>query len=242
MHFLRVLLLAPVVAMARPWPQSHAMKPRMPLPQEEGAAPPAEGEAPPAEGEAPPAEDGAATGRVIPVIVGGEQDVFIPNVVQAAVGDTIQFQFSAGNHTATQSTADAACVPLEGGVHSGHVPFEDGQTTVGVFEMPVTSTDTMFMYCATGPHCQLGQVLVVNPTTDQQVIDYANNALQAPENVDAGDVIGGTVRDIPLEEAAFVPPPPAEEEEGGGAAGGGEAAAPPAEGAQPVSVPFLFSV
>ena len=214
MHFLRTLLLAPVAVMARPWSVSPAMVAR--TPQDEAA---------------PPAEEQPAAGKVIPVVGGGQQDVFVPNVVQAAVGDTVQFQFSAGNHTATQSTADAACVPMEGGVHSGHIPFEDGQTTVGTFDMEVTSTDTMFIYCATGPHCQLGQVLVINPTDDQQVIDYANNAQQAPENIDADEVIGGTVGEIPLEEAVFVAPPPAEEEAGGGAGG----AAPPTEGAPAVS-------
>lgn len=199
MHFLHALLLAPAAVIARPWPSVHNWKPRAPQPQDEAAP---------------------ATGRTIPVMVGGQQDVFVPNVLTAAVGDVVQFQFSSGNHTATQSSADNACVPLEGGIHSGHIPYEDGQTTVGTFEMTVTSTDTMFMYCATGPHCQEGQVLVINPTDDNQVIDYADLAAAAPENVDGGDVIGGTVGEIPLEEAIFDPPVVAEE---------GDAAPPPAE-------------
>ena len=101
--------------------------------------------------------------QIIPVVVGGPQDTFVPNSVVAAVGDIVQFQFSNGNHTVTQSTADTACTPMEAGVHSGHIPFEDGQTEVGTFNMPVTSTEPMFLYCATGPHCQEGQVMVINP-------------------------------------------------------------------------------
>lgn len=105
--------------------------------------------------------------KLIPVIVGGTQDVFIPNRVTASPGDVIQFQFNAGNHTVTQSAEDQACVPLQqtqpGAVHSGHIPFEAGQETVGTFNMQVTSSDTMFLYCATGPHCQEGQVMVINP-------------------------------------------------------------------------------
>ena len=101
------------------------------------------------------------------MVVGGPQDTFVPNTVKAAVGDIIQFQFSNGNHTVTQSAADAPCQPLQAtvptAIHSGHIPFQDGQTTVGTFNMPVTSTDTMFLYCATGPHCQEGQVMIVNP-------------------------------------------------------------------------------
>ncbi|RYP44488.1 hypothetical protein DL768_009059 [Monosporascus sp. mg162] len=217
MHFLHPLLLTPVV-FARPWA----------MPQEVTNPPPAmDG----GEGEAAPPEEPAMTGRVIPVVVGGQQDVFVPNVVKASVGDVVQFQFSAGNHTVTQSPADAACVPLQmtdpTAVHSGHIPFEANQTTVGVFEMPVVSTDTMFMYCATGPHCQLGQIMVINPTDDQQVLDYAKLAQAAPENIDGTEVVGGTVSEIPLEQAAF-DPPPAEEE--------GEAPPPPG-GAPPPEEP-----
>lgn len=110
-------------------------------------------------------------GQVIPVVVGGAQVTYIPNFVTAAVGDTIQFQFSMGAHTVTQSAEMAPCVPIaqqslaQGAVpvHSGHLPFAAGQTTVPTFDMKVTSKDPMFIYCATGPHCQLGQVMVINP-------------------------------------------------------------------------------
>ncbi|KAI5920435.1 hypothetical protein F4810DRAFT_713612 [Camillea tinctor] len=164
-------------------------------------------------------EVSATANRIIPVVVGGAQDVFVPNVVTAAVGDIIQFQFSNGNHTVTQSAAESPCQPLQAtvatAIHSGHIPFEDGQTTVGTFNMPVTSADTMFLYCATGPHCQEGQVMIVNPTNDQQILDYANLAAASGQSADGTTVVGGTVASIPLEVAAFVPAP-------------AEAAAPPA--------------
>ncbi|CAI0649363.1 unnamed protein product [Colletotrichum noveboracense] len=105
--------------------------------------------------------------QLIPVVVGGAQDTFVPNLITAQVGDVVQFQFSNGNHTVTQSAEGAACQPLQDtvptAIHSGHIPFKDGQAMVGTFNMPITSTATMFMYCATGPHCQEGQVLVINP-------------------------------------------------------------------------------
>lgn len=126
----------------------------------------------------------------------------MPNSVVAAVGDVVQFQFSNGNHTVTQSTADAACKPMEAGVHSGHIPFEDGQTEVGTFNMPVTSTEPMFLYCATGPHCQLGQVMVVNPANAKQVADYAKLSQESTESVDGTDVVGGTAGKIGLDTAA----------------------------------------
>lgn len=117
------------------------------------------------------AEGANAPGQVIPVVVGGIQVTYIPNVVTAAVGDKIQFQFSAGSHTVTQSTEMGTCQPIDqaaltGGavpVHSGHIPFNASSGMVSTFEMTVMNTDPMFLYCTTGPHCQLGQVMVINP-------------------------------------------------------------------------------
>ncbi|KAF6829686.1 hypothetical protein CPLU01_07768 [Colletotrichum plurivorum] len=173
--------------------------------------------------------------QLIPVVVGGAQDTFVPNLITAQVGDVIQFQFSNGNHTVTQSAEGAACQPLQASVptaiHSGHIPFKDGQATVGTFNMPVTSTEPMFMYCATGPHCQEGQVLVINPTNANQVVQYSKLAAAAKANVDGTTVTGGAVGQIPLANAAFVPAPA----QGGGGGGGGgpppaaAPAAPPAE-------------
>ena len=48
-------------------------------------------------------------------------------------------------------------------VHSGHIPFQDGSQEVGTFNLVVANTEPMFLYCATGPHCQEGQVMVINP-------------------------------------------------------------------------------
>ncbi|KAI0169178.1 hypothetical protein GGR52DRAFT_510595 [Hypoxylon sp. FL1284] len=163
-----------------------------------------------------PAEIGgfsiAAANKIIPVVVGGPQDTFLPNTVKAAVGDIIQFQFSSGNHTVTQSTQDAPCQPMQAtvatAIHSGHIPFQDGDTEVGTFNMPVTNADTMFLYCATGPHCQEGQVMIVNPADDQQIVDYAKASQATEKSGDGTTVSGGTVASIPLAEAAFVPPPP----------------------------------
>ncbi|RMJ04818.1 hypothetical protein BHE90_010602 [Fusarium euwallaceae] len=153
--------------------------------------------------------------RLISVVVGGPQDTFVPNLIRAAVGDVIQFQFSSGNHTVTQSAEDAPCQPLQatvaGAIHSGHIPFESGQTTVGTFNLPLTSTDPIYLYCATGPHCQNGQVMAINPPNEASLVNYSKLSAAAAANVDGTEVSGGTVGEIPLDGAAFTP---AEEEEG----------------------------
>ncbi|KAI8963613.1 hypothetical protein F5Y11DRAFT_139977 [Daldinia sp. FL1419] len=179
-----------------------------------------------------------AANRIIPVVVGGPQDTFVPNTVKASVGDIIQFQFSNGNHTVTQSAENTPCTPLEGGIHSGHIPFQDGQTTVGTFNMPVTSADAMFLYCATGPHCQEGQVMVVNPADDQQIVNYAKGSQSTTSSVDGTAVNGGTVASIPLDAAAFVPAPAQEAPPAGAPPAAAAPAVPaPAESSAAASVP-----
>ncbi|KAF5025835.1 hypothetical protein F66182_2057 [Fusarium sp. NRRL 66182] len=152
--------------------------------------------------------------RLIPVVVGGPQDLFVPNLIRAAPGDVIQFQFSSGNHTVTQSAQDSPCQPLQatqsGAIHSGHIPFEAGQTTVGTFNVPLTSAEPIYLYCATGPHCQIGQVMAINPPDENALVDFSKLAAAATANVDGGEASGGTAGEIPLEAAAFTP---AEEEE-----------------------------
>ncbi|KAF5005807.1 hypothetical protein FDECE_7763 [Fusarium decemcellulare] len=167
--------------------------------------------------------------RLIPVIVGGTQDTFVPNFIRAAAGDVIQFQFSSGNHTVTQSAQDAPCQPLQAtvatAIHSGHIPFEAGQTTVGTFNLPLQNTEPLYLYCATGPHCQNGQVMAINPPNEDALVQYSKLSASAAANVDGDAVTGGTVGEIPLDQAAFTP---ADEEEAGPPAAPPEEATPSA--------------
>jgi plastocyanin len=110
--------------------------------------------------------------KIIKVVVGSptlnKSLVFTPSDIKAAPGDIVQFQFSQINHTVTQSTFSDACQPIQasdpaaGGIHSGFVPTTAGQATVPAFNMPINDTNPMFLYCAQGPHCQLGMVMAIN--------------------------------------------------------------------------------
>ncbi|KAM3427493.1 hypothetical protein NHJ13734_008959 [Beauveria thailandica] len=153
---------------------------------------------------------------LIPVVVGGAQDVYVPNTVHAEVGDVVQFQFSNGNHTVTESEESEGCKPLQAkdpsAVHSGHIPFLDGQVEVGTFSIVVQSKKPMFLYCATGPHCQTGQVMIINPKDAVQLANYVKVSQSTEASVDGLHVAGGIIGKIALEKAAFVPAPPEEEE------------------------------
>lgn len=54
------------------------------------------------------------------VAVGGSAGlVFVPDTVNAAVGDSVVFVFHSQNHTVTQSTFDTPCKKLADGMDSG---------------------------------------------------------------------------------------------------------------------------
>lgn len=86
----------------------------------------------------------------------------------ADVGDMVQFQFAAGNHTVTQSTFDAPCQPIAmnnasvTGVYSGFVPVAKEDAMTAAYTITINSTTPLWMYCSQGKHCQNGMVMVIN--------------------------------------------------------------------------------
>lgn len=115
---------------------------------------------------------GATSNKVIAVVVGSptlnKSLVFTPNDISAKPGDIVQFQFSQVNHTVTQSSFAEPCMPIQqsdpnaAGIHSGFVAVSANETTVQTFDVPINDTKPMFIYCAQGPHCQLGMVMTIN--------------------------------------------------------------------------------
>ncbi|KAJ8068657.1 hypothetical protein OCU04_002359 [Sclerotinia nivalis] len=120
---------------------------------------------------------------------------YIPDKISAQVGDVIQFQFAGGNHTVTQSTFDAPCVPISQstnntGVFSGFMNVAASLNSTGmvpVFSMPVKVATPMWFYCSQAKHCQKGMVLVVNENTkanaSRSLSNFATLSAKAPANL-----------------------------------------------------------
>ncbi|WVF70012.1 hypothetical protein IAT40_004798 [Kwoniella sp. CBS 6097] len=86
---------------------------------------------------------------------------FIPNQITAAEGDTVEFMFLAGNHTATQSTFPNPC--SNEGFDSGFVP--GNATNPTSYSILVNNASKpIWVYCAqgNGGHCKDGQVMAIN--------------------------------------------------------------------------------
>jgi len=108
----------------------------------------------------------ATANKVIPIVVGGQSLTFTPNSIVATPGDILQFQFAARNHTVTQSAENQPCLPLQGtqpgAIHSGFQAFDPARGIVNTFNVVVSNTNPMFIYCAQAQHCQQGMVMMVN--------------------------------------------------------------------------------
>jgi plastocyanin len=120
------------------------------------------------------------------VTVGNGALAYSPSSVTAAVGDTISFVFYPKNHTVTQTTFAAPCVPIPGGVDSSFQPVAANATQVPSFTITVNSTDApLWFSCQQPGHCESGMVFAVNPTANKtfaafQAAAKASSANGAP--------------------------------------------------------------
>jgi plastocyanin len=111
------------------------------------------------------------SGNTIEVIVGGPNGnlTFTPSRVSAAPRDTIKFTFQVKNHTVTQSSFSAPCMPLTDktngtriGFDSGYFPVAANATTFPTWSLTINDTAPMWAYCAQANHCGGGMVFAIN--------------------------------------------------------------------------------
>lgn len=113
----------------------------------------------------------SSTGNTIQVIVGGPNGnlSFTPSRVTASPRDTIKFIFQVKNHTVTQSSFAAPCLPLTNkttgqriGFNSGFMPVAANATDFPSWSLTINDTSPIWAYCAQPGHCGSGMVFAVN--------------------------------------------------------------------------------
>jgi len=114
--------------------------------------------------------------------------VFVPNVIEAAQGDTVTFKFWPKNHSIAQGPFTGPCTPSDGGFWSGYVPTTNdtaAATTTFMYTVQNASAPVWF-YCTQAKHCQGGMVGVINPPKQgNRTIDaYKAAAANASANVE----------------------------------------------------------
>jgi len=121
---------------------------------------------------------------------------YSPNQVTAAVGDMVQFQFLAGNHTITQSTFDQPCQPINlfnssiPGFFSGFMPVSASAGQYPTYTIQINNTTPIWVYCAQAKHCEAGMSMVINQNTNANATRSLANYQSASSK--ATTVIPGT--------------------------------------------------
>jgi plastocyanin len=115
----------------------------------------------------PSAQSSSVTVHVVTVGAANGSLTYSPSKINAEVGSMIQFQFMPKNHTITQSNFDKPCEPLAmhsnvAGIFSGFMPVAADATSIPTYTIVVNHTETMWMYCSQGMHCQAGMAMVIN--------------------------------------------------------------------------------
>ncbi|KAI0318493.1 hypothetical protein OF83DRAFT_1171065 [Amylostereum chailletii] len=103
-------------------------------------------------------------GNVIRVIVGANGSLtYNPSRVDALPRDTVVFEFHQKNHTATQSSFEAPCLPESGGFASGFQPVASNVTSsFPTFNVTVNDTAPIWVFCGQTGHCGAGMVFAIN--------------------------------------------------------------------------------
>lgn len=119
---------------------------------------------------APPAAGSEKLVQIVTVSDAAGALKFFPENIKADVGSVVQFQFYPKNHTITESSFDAPCVPIAAnlttaerpGQRSGFVPVSAGTEFRPIYNMIVNDTKPMWIFCGQKPHCAKGMSMVIN--------------------------------------------------------------------------------
>ncbi|RDX49367.1 hypothetical protein OH76DRAFT_1456002 [Lentinus brumalis] len=131
----------------------------------------------------------AASAKQIVITVGGNTTtntsaVFQPaQITNATIGDTLFFNFTQGNHTATQSTFAGPCIPAHetnstiNGFDSGFRDTVNG-TAITNLVVPITANDTIWFFDANT--CAEGGVggVNINDSSTETLDGFRRNAIR----------------------------------------------------------------
>ncbi|KAH8100608.1 hypothetical protein BXZ70DRAFT_938030 [Cristinia sonorae] len=163
----------------------------------------------------PAATPASLTGNVHVVKVGNSDGATIfdpPFLTDIPPRDIISFEFHQKNHSATQSSFGAPCIPAPGGVDSGFLPVPADATSFPTFNVTVNETAPLWFFCRQlkpdgSSHCGAGMVFAVNPVES------------SPRNFSAFQVLAKTLNGTNSTGAAAAPSTPSQTPDSGASAG-----------------------
>ncbi|KAL2117020.1 hypothetical protein VTJ04DRAFT_9188 [Mycothermus thermophilus] len=158
--------------------------------------------------DAPTTTQVVGAGATHSVTVGGPQGLsFSPQEIKAAVGDTVIFTFLSQNHTATQSSFEQPCVPLDGGMDSGYQANPNNTVNPPPQVAMQVMVDTpLWFFCKQGPHCGRGMVFSINPTAEKTHAKFQEQAIAQAGNGAGSAITGNAPPAVPGNDNAAADP------------------------------------
>ena len=119
----------------------------------------------------------------------------MPDVVQAEVGDYVEFQFYPTNHSVVRAAYKYPCIPFElvetdkVGFFSGFYPVDAILDKPPTWKIRVNDTDPIFYYCSAPGSCiNYSMVGVVNPNATTSLEVQRDSAKQSSFMLQPGQV------------------------------------------------------
>ncbi|KAF2710145.1 hypothetical protein K504DRAFT_342636, partial [Pleomassaria siparia CBS 279.74] len=117
------------------------------------------------------------------ISVGNGDHKFRPEITQAEIGDTIEFQFFPANHSVVRAEYQYPCIPYEMtglgkiGFFTGFHPVDAILSEPPKWSVIINDTDPIFFYCsATGSCINYQMVGVINPNATVSLATQKNLA------------------------------------------------------------------
>ncbi|KAJ4291797.1 hypothetical protein N0V90_009692 [Kalmusia sp. IMI 367209] len=122
----------------------------------------------------------SSAAQTFTVQVGNGDHKFKPDVIQAAIGDVVEFDFYPQNHSVARAEYQHPCIPYE--------MTGQGKIKPPKFTIRVNDTSPVFFYCSAPDACTLhGMVGVVNPNATSSLATQRQIAQQASYQLSPGE-------------------------------------------------------
>ncbi|KAF2637515.1 hypothetical protein P280DRAFT_552183 [Massarina eburnea CBS 473.64] len=136
----------------------------------------------------------SAPAQTYTVQVGNGDHKFKPDVVQAAVGDIIEFDFFPPNHSVVRAEYKFPCIPYEmtgagkQGFFSGFNPVDAVLSSPPKYSLRINDTSPTFFYCSAPGSCiTYGMVGVINPNSTTSLETHRKIALNTSYMLNPGE-------------------------------------------------------
>ncbi|OCK72987.1 hypothetical protein K432DRAFT_411133 [Lepidopterella palustris CBS 459.81] len=161
-----------------------------------------------------PTSTSSAAPQTHTITVGNGDHKFRPDVTQAEIGDTIEFDFYPANHSVVRAEYQYPCIPYEltgtdkVGFFSGFHPVDAVLQNPPKWTVVINDTNPIFFYCSAPGACiSYGMVGVINPNASTSLEVQHQMALDSAYMLQPGEAFPAEAASSSLSSKPSTPTP-----------------------------------